>query len=196
MRGGSAKLQRRGTNAFTIIEVIVVCVIVAIMSALVVPRFAGFSARRTEASVREFAELVSLAAAKDQVTSRGVALEYDGSRGTLRIMTLSTSASQLALGRQWQQDPLSRPVELEGARVVSLVADGMEQDPGRWRIEFPRTEPRPKLAIVLQADEGDARYGVVLSSGAMRASIVDAALVNESGDVIDLDASGKAGVSW
>lgn len=193
MRGGAANLRR---SAFTIIEVIVVCIIIAILATLVVPRFAGFSARRAEASVREFAELVSLAAAKDQVTSRGVALEYDGSKGTLRIMTLSTAASQLALGGQWQQDPLSRPVQLDDARVVSIASDGIEQDPGRWRIEFPRSEPRPKLSIVLEANEGGARYGVVLSSGAMRASIVDAAVVGESSDVIDLDASGKAGATW
>lgn len=194
------RFARQSGRGFTIVEVIVVCLLIAILATLAVPRFAGFALRRADASVREFAELLSLAAAKDQITARGVAVEFDGSTGTLRILSRTRPGSKDDPTRPveagWWQDTLTRPVTLDGVRVASVMADGIEQDPSRWRIEFPRTEPRPRLSIVLETLDQQNRWGVVLSSGATRAQVVDPTALNDSADVTDLDASGKAGVSW
>lgn len=186
-------------RAFSLVEVIVVCVLLGILAAVAAPRFTNVSGRRAEASVREFAELVSSAAARDQLTGQAVALDYDAATRTLRLYVPAEETGNnrsLSSDAGWRPDPLSRGVELDSATVISATQDFEELDVAKWRVEFPRTEPRPRLVITVQQDVGDRRWAIVLTPSGTRASMVDPALAAQDTDSIDLDATGKKSSAW
>lgn len=177
-----------------------VCVILAILASVAVPRFSNVNGRRAEASVREFADLVSSAASRDLLTGQAVALDYDASARRLRLYVPEASAGTNASGRTaengWIADPLSRGVELDGASVVSATQDFAELDSSKWRVVFPRTEPRPRLVILLKQDQGDGQWAVVLTSTGTRARVVDPSEAAQDSDSVDLDATGKSTSVW
>jgi prepilin-type N-terminal cleavage/methylation domain-containing protein len=188
-----------GRRAFSLIEVVVVCVILGILAGVAVPRFINMDGRRAEANVREFAELVSSAAARDQLTGQAVALDYDASTRRLRLYVPDTrvdSRGNQVRSGDWIPDPLSRGVELEEATVVSATQDFAELDSVRWRLTFPRGEPRPRLVVILAQDGGDRRWAVVLTPTGTRAQVMDPELATQDQDSVDLDATGKSTSAW
>lgn len=186
-------------RAFSLIEVVVVCVLLGILAGLALPRFSNVNGRRAEASVREFAELMSSAATRDQLTGQAVALDFDGANGRLRLFVpeaVEAGKTRSMEEAAWIPDPLSRAVELDGARVVSVVQDFEELDASRWRITFPRTEPRPRVVVTIEQDNGEQQWAVVLTPTGTRARVADPSMASQDSDSVDLDATGRATRAW
>lgn len=180
---------------FSLIEVIVATVIIAILAAVIAPRFSNVASRRALASVTEFAELVSAAAVRDGITGQAVAMEFDATTGRLALLTPTPDDARRAQGA-WRSDPLSRPVELDGVSVEAATLDREELDPSHFRVEFPRTEARARFVVVLRQEAGDSRWAVVLSPTGTRALVVAPQEASRDDDVIDLDATGQGGGVW
>lgn len=180
-----------------------VCVLLGILVGVVVPRFTNVDGRRAEASVRECVDLLSSAATRDQLTGQGVAIEYDRDLGRLRLFVPELKESGSAGASRasgdvvaWRADPLSRPVELDSVEIVGATQDFEELDSTRWRVEFPRTEPRPRLVLTLQQLGDQKQWAIVLSPNGTRAVVVEPELAAQDADSIDLDISGKATSAW
>lgn len=182
------------------VELVVVCVIIAILVGVAAPRFSNVNGRRAEASVREFADLVSSAASRDLLTGQAVALDYDAATLRLRLYVPESVEGAIDARRAaengWIPDPLSRGVELDGAVVESATQDYAELDSSKWRVVFPRTEPRPRLVITLRQERGEGHWSVVLAPNATRARVVEPSEAAQDTDSVDLDATGKSTSVW
>ena len=175
------------------------CVLLAILAGLALPRFSNVTGRRAEASVREFAELMSSAATRDQLTGQAVALDFDGANGRLRLFVppmVEEGKTRSMEEGDWIADPLSRGVELDGARLVSVVQDFEGLDASKWRITFPRTEPRPRVVVTIEQENGEQSWASVLTPTGTRARVGDAASAAQDSDSVDLDATGRATRAW
>lgn len=197
---GRVRASRRVGPGFTMVEVVVVCVVIAILASVAIPRFSNVSGRQAEASVQEFAELVSSAASRDLLTGQAVALDYDASTKRLRMYVPETGENANDARRMaengWIPDPLSRGVELDGVTVVSATQDFAELDSSKWRVVFPRTEPRPRLVVTFKQDRGEGQWAVVLTATGTRARVVDPSEAAQDSDSVDLDAAGKSTSVW
>ncbi|GMV25631.1 MAG: hypothetical protein AMXMBFR58_16620 [Phycisphaerae bacterium] len=192
-------LPRSGVRAFTLVELIVVLVILAIMAGVIAPRLASGASRAAESEVHKAAELISAAGRRDTLTSQQLAIDHDGQ--SLRLMKLQMpSAADAARGvpPEWVVDPLALPVEFENARIVSASADGAELNPERFHIEFRQAGQRPSVVIVLAQATGTSSWTVSLTPGAFRARITSGEDRFADMDItsVDLDLAGKAEEPW
>ncbi|HRJ50608.1 MAG TPA: type II secretion system protein, partial [Phycisphaerales bacterium] len=124
----SPAARRAGLRTgFTLVELIVALVILAILSGVVIPRLASGSSRTAEAEVRRAAELISAAGRRDTLTSQQLAVDFDGTTFTLMIFRRPSPADAAkGLTAEWLRDAMTMPVELKDARVVAAVSDGMD----------------------------------------------------------------------
>lgn len=193
----SANAARPGSpraGGFSIIELIVVIVILGVLGALVAPRLGGLGGRQARADAEAVADLLSIAARRDAVVNRPLAVDYDEERGSLRILAFAADESG---SFDWRPDLLAPPASLRSTVVASLQTDGNELDARRWRVEFPAGEQRPSVSILLKDPARGDQWRVDLASGSLRAIVMGAEAPPGLGDgSIDLDAAGRSEEAW
>lgn len=192
MRPGAPRTIR--VRAFSMVEVLVVLVLLAVLAGLIVPRFGSTASRRGQLEVEEFARVLSAAAIREQLTSQRLAISFEPSTATAALYRLDTS--ETGRGTEWTEDALAGRATLHDVVFRRVESDGQELDPARWRVEFRRSEPRPSLRFVLATPDDKASWGVVLSPAASRAMIVDPARLDAESDVVDLDKKSGGGTPW
>jgi prepilin-type N-terminal cleavage/methylation domain-containing protein len=183
-------------TAFTIVEVIVVVVILVILAAAVGPRLAAMGGREVRASAMEVGELVSVAARRDALTSQRVAIEFEGDKGRLVLMTVDAAPAGGGAVAQWREDRLIPPVMLGKTKIADALMDGVSLDARGWRVEFPQGGRRPALELILSDAKGKEHWRVELPSSAAQAAIAPGNALGMSDQAIDLDASGGGTSPW
>jgi len=179
------------------VELIVVVIILAVLAAAMAPRLAVFGGRRVRASAEAAAELLSVAARRDALTSQRVALDFDAEAGWLRLLTYAAPAEGIGRG-VWQEDVLAPRVELGDTELVRVLADSVELTPRQWRIEFPQGGRRPEVFMVLADPARREFWQVGLPTGLATAAARPGQVPqpSEGGVAIDLDATGKEDEPW
>jgi prepilin-type N-terminal cleavage/methylation domain-containing protein len=178
-----------GRAGFTIVEMVVVIVILGVLAVAVGPRVRAFFGRETRGRAEAVSEVLSAAARRDALTSQRVGVEYDAESGRMRVMVFGEQG--------WREDRLSAQAIVAPARVERVQVDTSLLDPERWRVEFPRNEPRPPLRVVISDTGGKETYTVLLPGRAQRAIVARTGeAVEESDEVIDLDAIGRGDQAW
>lgn len=180
------------------IELIVVVVILGVLVALVAPRVGSLGGRAARADAQSVAELLSIAARRDDVTNQRIALEYNDEDGRIRMFVFAKAPDG---GMQWREDMLAPAAELRSTEMYSLYTDGQDVDAQEWRIEFSQSSRRPSVELTLRSTTNSDRWKVALSAGSTRATITavddsDVPGVNNDRTTIDLDAMGKAEEPW
>ncbi|MFN9993467.1 MAG: prepilin-type N-terminal cleavage/methylation domain-containing protein [Phycisphaerales bacterium] len=183
-------------RAFTMIEALVVIVIIAVVSAAVVPRAFRTSDREARASLDNLAELLSVAARRDAYASQPIALSGDAASQRVELWSRNQDPvnGQLA----WTADILTPAATLSGIAIRAVTIDGADYDPRKWWYEFPQNVRRPTLVLTVASEVTEETWTVELLSGASRAVIVDGSgqrPIDEVGTV-DLDAVGRAEAPW
>jgi prepilin-type N-terminal cleavage/methylation domain-containing protein len=188
----------RARRGFTLIELVVVVLLLAIVTGLIAPRLLDLSRRRADETARSVRNLLSIAAYRDAVGQQRISLEYSQTDRTLALLTLRAPPEGGAAA--WLPDALIPPVALEGVSIRSAMLDGAALDPASWRVEFPRHQPRGSVELVLQSDAGVAGAGSPsLFVVSLLPSASEATLDAGAGAVpvpIDLDASGMGTSTW
>lgn len=195
-----------GRRGFTLIELVLVIVILAVLAGAIAPRVLSWNARGDETGVAAVAELLSVAARREMLTGQRLALDYDGEGGRLRLLTqrLSDGTGGRPVAPAWRDDPLAPAVQLDNIRVLSAAADGVELSSRRWRIEFIPATVRPSIVLLLGDESGASnRAGawiVELPPAAARAMVTERHASGRAAPVqgasIDLDALGAAEDPW
>jgi len=184
-------------RAFTIVELIVVVVILAVLAAAIGPRLAAMGGREVRASAMEVGDLVSVAARRDALTSQRVAIEFEGDKSRLVLMTMdvapSGGGSPVA---EWREDKLIPPVLLGNTKITDASTDGVALDARGWRVEFPQGGLRPALALILSDPKGKEHWRVELPSSAAHAAISPGNALGMSDQAVDLDAGGGGTSPW
>src|SRR4051812_37381853 len=190
---GHARTPRDG-RGFTMIEVIVVVVILAVLAGAMAPRLLSMTGREVRASAQAAGDLFSVAARRDVLTSQRVAVDYDADHSRIRLMTLAPSATSTA--PEWHEDVLMPAVNLGNTQVLAASIDGVPMDPKLWRVEFPQGSRRPVVELTFANSKGKDCWTVTLPSTSDTATVQAGEVRVQADSSIDLDASGAGSVAW
>jgi type II secretory pathway pseudopilin PulG len=180
-------------RGFSVIELIVVGVLLAVLAGVAAPRMASFLGRQVRADAAAVGEMLSAAARRDALVSQPLALDYDGEAGVLRVLVLTQAQD----GARWAEDRLMPSVVLAGAVLEHAAADGAGLNQSGWWVEFPQGGRRPGIELVLASDRSKERWQVVLPSGASQAVVrpaVEGAPL--ASGAVDLDDAGQGSAPW
>lgn len=185
---------RRG---FTLIELVVVVVILAIAAAVVTPRLLDRAPRTAQLSARSLTDLVSALGVRASLGGQRLALRYDSrdNRVVPESWRFRGSPGDFAIEGDWADDSILAPVTLEELEVRSLTVDGASLPPGSWRIESRNGAPAPAVSLTVGQPRGGPAWTIDLTPGSLRAHLRSAgAPAPAAGE--DLDARGLDKEPW
>lgn len=140
---------RRFRRAFSIIEIVVVCAILAVIAAAIVPKMIAVRSHREEKAVVAIEDLLRMYAFRNAAGVQQVGLYYDPSVQELSLWIYDLNPEDPEGPRIWQPDRLSNAVELpEGMWVERASADEAEMpqnDP--WNIPTNPDGSRPRITL-------------------------------------------------
>ncbi len=211
-------------RGFSIVEVIVVIVIIAILSGLVVPRMVAGSSRSAELEAKEVRMMLTTLAQRDAISGQRLALDFDKEKNRLSILVqngendpaagapITSGSGPAPIGGDWKPAPLIRPLTfaytaitqftLDGTPVAASLANKSVRGPGSWRIEVDQNQKRPAMSLLIAAaDDADKRaFQIDLLPGQTAAAIKYLTSSSQwtpvATEAIDLDATGMRETPW
>lgn len=199
-------------RAFTLVEMIVVIIILAVLASVIAPRLSGQTERAAEGEAVAVQRLLTAAAERAALTGgQGVGIQYvRGERGsTISIVQRQTAPAGSAqlTDPAWRPDALAAPVELSHLELKHAAADGRRLDSSRWLVPMGGAQARPAIGLSLAPRDTAGRFGfhIELTPDATVASR-RAVSASEAGGparplltpdrMIDLDATGRGDSTW
>jgi prepilin-type N-terminal cleavage/methylation domain-containing protein len=189
---------------FTLVELIAVIVLIGVLGAMVVPRLVGSGRRTAEREAQQVAALISAAARREALAGEAVAVQYDGPSASFGVQVRRTGGARGGRTRQWIDDPLVPPIALEALQLRRATADGLALPSQSWRVEFPPTEPRPALWLLLvePGEPESSGWQIEALPEELNAAAIPADQRARGGGAdlawrrIDLDAQGRGDKPW
>jgi prepilin-type N-terminal cleavage/methylation domain-containing protein len=140
---------RRFRRAFSIIEVVVVCAILAVVAAAIVPKMISVRSHREEKAIVAIEDLLRMYAFRNAAGVQQVGLYYDPALQELSLWIYDLNPDNPEGPRIWQPDRLSSAVELPESMVIDRAsADEAEMprsDP--WNIPTHPDGSRPRITL-------------------------------------------------
>ena len=190
-------------RAFTLAELIVVTVLLAVIAGAMVPRLARNDGRAAAATVESVRQLLSAAAERQVLTSQRLVLSLSASAGggTLGLLVPSGAGpgERSADADPWVPDSLAPPVALGSVEAVVVVVGESRVSPP-WRVELSMPEGRPEVLLVLRDPASGRIWRVELAPEAMAAHAAevtgnDSRIATAQGSV-DLDQGSTRDQPW
>lgn len=187
-------------RCFTLVEMIVVMAVLAVVMAMTVPRMFGREGRVLQLSADRVADLLTMFAQRENLSSRPSGIWHDTATHRLVLMVLDADGATPEQPAQWRPDRTVKPVQLPASvdveRGVGVSIDGTMVDISRWPIATEPGKRRPRIEISLYDDDGRVKT-LVLPSHALRPyDLDDPDAVFASREPIDLDAAGRHREDW
>jgi type II secretory pathway pseudopilin PulG len=198
----TVSLSRSPGPAFTLLELILVVVIIAVLAGAIAPRITGTDTRRAEQEAGQVQALLTAAAQRDAHSTEPLAITFDGADGRLALTVQRAPDPASGAAAAWTIDPAAPTVKLDLLEIREASLDGQRLPERAWRVEFPRTEPRPNLTLLLamkgRTDAGPWRIELPPSATAAVQSSGSAAqsASPRTAHPIDLDAAGRGDEPW
>lgn len=182
---------------FSLVELVVVIVILSILSGMVIPRVLSSDQRRGRAEADLVADMLSLAAHREMLSSQPLALDFSDQRLRVMAYRVADASSFEPGGEQWIEDLLIPAVALDTLELTAAAADGVPLRGGRFRVEFKRAQGRPALSLTLSDAAHNNSWTVVLPDSTDRARVFEGeeAMAVPS-EAIDLDRAGRRDEPW
>lgn len=188
-------------RAFTLIEVIVAVVILAVLSVMIVPRLTRTTKAEHENAVEKMSDLLSMFAFRDATSSQQIALWQDPETGWFAMLTkdrnpLATSEDGERSKYEWVTDIRLAPIALpRGMELADLLIDGVEVLGSDWLIPSIPGGGRPSIEMHLLS--GSIDTVLRLDSNSMAPTRVDAGgNAVQTREIIDLDQYGTRDEKW
>jgi prepilin-type N-terminal cleavage/methylation domain-containing protein len=196
--------HRPHTCGFTLLEVIVVVVIMALLATILVPRLAGNQKRTFRLATEQVADLLLMYAQRDSLSRKpvGIRQELQGpDHNWILLVTLETSDNPLLEGAsEWKPDRAVAPVKLpaygDEPLPVEVRADGELMNVQDWPLASTPGRDRPTIDITLYGPDG-LTATVSLASHAIAPDVfgLDDSQTRRP-EPIDLDAIGRSREDW
>lgn len=184
--------------AFTLLEIIVVVIVLAILASLTVPRLAGNDRRQFRATVEQVADLLTMYAQREQLGQKAVGILHDAQRNALELLVLDTESGMSGQSANWYVDHYVQPVQFPAfmsAADVEIIADGDRIDATEYPLASENGQERPWIEIHLRgagevANVALPPYGV---SPMVNSTSMNSGTLREK---YDLDAAGRSREDW
>ncbi len=187
--------DRRG---FTLIEVMVSVIILAILAGMVVVRLQSDIRRRRDIKGIKVLAVLDTLAFRQQMSQDRIALAWDGDSKTLRLERLY--AESVEERPTWQRDLMADPVTFGDAdiQLTSLRFDGeLVNLMGEVHWEMPMAATRPSIELEMAWGENvDLMQLWPHELKAMRYGMGLEEVWEDGLEPIDLDAEGQAEEEW
>lgn len=189
-------LRGARTRGFSLIEVIIVIMIIALFAGLILPRLSGLNRRSEQITVDRVADLLSAFSYRDSLASGSTAVEYSSSGGSLALLTLWVDPEDPDEPAIWSHDILAPMVRLPETMGLRAYEDGELLAHGDWSILTRIDGTRPKIEIELIGESVNAT--IMLDPWAQAPSVVDELSLERTllSDAVDLDAIGQDKEPW
>lgn len=189
--------QTRPTRCgFTLIELIVVIIVMAIMASLTLPRLFGNDQRQFQNVADQVSDLLMMYAQRESLGTKPVGLWEDTDRRQLSLMTLEVFEDSLETQSGWVIDRTVRPVSLPNdVSILDVHADGESVDISEWPLQSPPGQLRPSLAIILEGPNGVITIAMA-SHSLVPLQIHSQQYAEWMGGPVDLDAAGRDREDW
>lgn len=188
-------------RAFTLIEVIVAVVILAVLSAMIVPRLSRTTKAEHENAVEKLRDLLSMYAFRDATSSQQIAIWQDPETGWFALLIkdrdpLATSEDGDRSRYEWVADRRILPVALpRGMELDALSVDGLDVAGTDWLIPTVPGGGRPSIEMHLIS--GTIDTVLRLDSNSVVPVRIDAGAPSlPSRESTDLDQYGTRGEKW
>jgi prepilin-type N-terminal cleavage/methylation domain-containing protein len=197
MNMASAASSNSNRRGFTLIEVMVTVVIIALMAAMIVPRFAGNDVRSFKLAVEQVSDLLMMYAQHESLGQKIVGLHQNAGDNSLELLLLD---SQDLTGRtgDWTTDPFVKPVKLPTFMLetdVEIYADNERVDLTEAPLSNELGKDRPTIMIVLRGANENA--AITLYPYAVSPEVVSSYSNTSTGRMpIDLDTTGHGREDW
>ena len=195
----------RISRGFTLVELIVAIVVVAVLAAVAAPRLFVTDDRRALIEARDAAGLLSIIAQRAGHGSHHMALVYEQEKRELRLEALRVLGERRNLQQRgaprWGTDRLAPTVGLSAVRLVDARFDGRRPENERsWRVEFVPGVARAHVEILLATGtSNEPRWLLELLPYSAEPRLVDVSGGRRDEGVLrslDLDALGRSDVPW
>ena len=181
---------------FTLIELIVVIIVMAIMATMILPRLFGNDKRQFQHVADQVSDLLMMYAQRESLGTKPVSLWEDTDRRQLKLMTLEVFDDSLTKQSKWIIDGTVRPVSLPNDVVILDVhVDGESMDISTWPFQSPPGQLRPSLAIILEGPSGIITIAMA-SHAIVPLQIHSQQYAEWLGGPVDLDAAGLDREDW
>lgn len=159
MRSVSNSLVRRG---FTMVEIIMVCIILALLLSVVLVRLTSLQGRNFDTVVDQAGDLLMMYALRSEYARQPVGLFVDESRNSIRLMRRESSENPDDRSL-WKSDPTVREVRLPDFMSIydlEVIIDGDQADLTKWPLSTMPGEDRPAIELVLHYEDREVRLNL------------------------------------
>lgn len=190
-----SRVSRRG---FTLIEVIIAAMVIAVLAAMLIPRLNRSSSQTYESTIEQMAALMSTFATREATGIQQVAMLQDPDTGEIGLSVMQRTLGQGSDSEapEWIPDPLTMPFRLpRGVEIADVIVDSDSIGGTDWMVASIPGGGRPRVEIRLVADNMDTV--LVLESSAITPVRIDsdrpAPPIREP---IDLEGTGRSREFW
>ncbi len=183
-------------RAFSLVEVVVVVVILAVVAGFAMPRVLNAGGRQVRAAAVSTGDLLSVAARREALTSQQVCVTYDEATHQIVLLSLVTESSEGGSPAFWRVDRLAPAVRLGDAVVAAVEADGAAMDPASFRLEFTPGVRRASYKVSLTDARAKEQWTIELPAHADQAVVGPGSGSGLFDHSIDLDAGGAGSAAW
>ncbi|MBT5658063.1 MAG: type II secretion system protein [Phycisphaerae bacterium] len=192
-----------GRRAFTLIEVIVVTVLMAMLAAVLVTRLSGAASREFDIATEKVSDLMLMYAIRSEFAAEPVGITVDPNRNSLSLVIRRGERDDMNNG--WMPDLSVREVRLPDflpVQQMEFLVDGDSVDPSDKPIRNLPGQPRPGLEVTLKSNDSQLARSVrlTLTPSALRPLRQDSMRNEPISSIprtsIDLDTSGRWQEDW
>ena len=190
-------------TGFTLIEVIVVTVMMAMLAVVLVSRLTGGRSREFDLATEQVSDLMLMYAIRSEFADEPVGISMDLERNSLQLVVRRGERDEFNDG--WQPDRSVREVRLPEflpVQAMEFLVEGDWVDPSDKPITNLPGQPRPSLEVTLQSDDprNPRSVRLTLNSCSLRPLKQDSMRNEPNSSVprtaIDLDTSGRWQEDW
>lgn len=196
VRPSPGRDARATVRAFTLLEMIVVIIVLAILATLIIPRLTGNQKREFRATVDKVGDLLTMYGQRQNLGQKIVGLQQRRDDNT--IMLIEIDSADAAGFSNWRIDPYVKPVRLPVFMTdadIEFYVDGDPYDIADWPLSSEPGQERPTIEIRMRGPEDFAT--LVLQPHGVAPIVINGE--NSSGinrEPVDLDAEGRSREDW
>lgn len=188
---------RPARRGFTIIEVTVVVIILALLATMMIPRFGGTGKRQFRHTAEQVADLMVMFAQREQLQRNPVGIRYDTERHALELVILDSDPQTRVPGSRWVVDAYVTPIRLpERVEIVDVRADDDSVTIADWPLATTPGAERPKIEITLADDVYVATVKLPGHAIAPQITGLDERRNEVNWESVDLDSAGRSREEW